>query len=72
MRRITNNGAGRIRCGFSPKTIDPVNILLCIAHQIRERQDHQRDNCLPEKSALIVAEPVQHPEKEKRQDDVET
>ena len=45
------------------QTIDPVHILLCIAHQVRERQDHQHDNCLPEKSAVIVAEPVQHPEK---------
>ena len=54
------------------ETINPVHVLLRIAHQITEWQDHQRDNCLPDKSALIVAEPVKCPEKQQREDNVET
>jgi hypothetical protein len=49
-----------------------IHIFPCVAHQIGEREDNQRDKCLPEKSALIVADPVQDPEKQQWQDDVET
>src|SRR6516164_8048270 len=46
-----------------PETINPIHIFLRVAHQIRDRKDHQRHNCLPNKRALIVAKSVKRPEK---------
>ena len=53
------------------KPVNPIDIPLRVAEQIRERQYDSRDKRLREESALIVTEPVKHPDEKQWQPHVE-
>jgi len=51
---------------FFTKAVDPVDILARVAEEIREWQYNDRDNRLRDEGALVVAEPVQQPNEQRR------
>ena len=49
------------------EAVDPVHVLARVTEQIRERQYHDRGQCLPQPSTSIVSKPIKRPHENDRQ-----